>query len=202
MSVHIGALMFRVSFHLTDTLGDPRDWARELRSAAPVGVLIYADFLEAKTVEAYIEIDDDVDIHAVSDLIAQRLGFNEYEVAAVERLGVPAVQARPAPARPPERSVPAERDGDRGRLLHVHPAAITRVLVRQPDERELNVQVRHRQHETIDGVAVKESDDAVEIEVSVGTLEPDTRVSLAVSFSWIATSLARPLAGRRINRRQ
>jgi hypothetical protein len=191
--------MFRVSFHLTDGARQARDWGRELRRAVPAGVLIVADFLDAKTVEAFVEIDEDSDIRAVTDLIAQRLGLDEYEVTPVQRLGSPATEVPPVPEH--ARGSPMPSVADDPRLLHVHPGAITRVLVHQPDERALSVQVRHRRHETIEAIAVRETAEVVEIQVTVGTPEPDPHVSLGVSFSWVDTGLRRPLGGRRIVRR-
>jgi hypothetical protein len=192
--------MFRVSFHLTDSHRPARDWGRKLRRAAPAGVLIVADFLDAKTVEAFIEIDEDTDIRSVTDVIAQRLGLDEYEVTQVERLGNPATEVPSAPGHARDDAVPSVDDGG-PRLLHVHQGAITRAFVHQPDERALSVQVRHRRHETIEALAVRETDQAVEIQVTVGTIERDPHVSVGFTFSWIRADLHRPLGGRRIIRR-
>jgi hypothetical protein len=192
--------MFRVSFQLSDSHRPARDWGRKLRRAAPAGVLIVADFLDAKTVEAFIEIDEDTDIRAVSDLIAQRLGLDEYEVTPVERLGNPGTEAPSVPGHARDDATPSVDDGE-PRLLHVHPGDITRVFVHQPDERALSVQVRHRRHETIEAIAVNETGEAVEIQVTVGTLERDPHVSVGFTFSWVRAALHRPLGGRRIIRR-
>lgn len=182
--------MFRVSFRLTDDPGHAQDWGRKLRRAVPTGVMIVADFMDAKTFEAFVDTDEDAEIHSVAKLIARRLGVNEYEVTEVE----------PSGAQTAEVSAREVHNGGM-RLVHVHPAAITRVFVHQPDERALYVQVRHRPHERIEAIAVNESDDTVELGVTVGTLEPDASVSLGVTFTWVPVILHRPVAARHIVRR-
>jgi len=134
--------VFRVSFRLSDGPGHARDWGHKLRRAAPVGVMIVADFLDAKTFEAFIEIDHDTDLRSVTDLLAQRLGVNEYEVTEVEPAGTPTTEVSPVAERPADVAGPSVHNGDI-RLVHVHPGAITRVFVHQPDQRVLYVQVRH-----------------------------------------------------------
>jgi hypothetical protein len=156
--------------------------------------------LDSKTVEAYLDIDPDTDVGAVTDLFAQRLGFNEYEVTAVEWLRIP-------PREQPSRSEPVVRAQPEtatrtamAPLMRVHPGVITQVLVR-PGGRALSVQVRHRRNEVVARVTVKESDEAVAIHASVGTPEGDGNAdytSFAVTFSWVGKELDRPLDARRI----
>ncbi len=111
--------MFRASFRLTESLREAGDWGRLLRDAAPSGVLVVAGFLDAKTVEAYLDVDPGMDVHGVTDVLAQRLGFDEYEVTAVEWLRIPPSQSPLPPVAETESSHDAsggraDPDPDRG----------------------------------------------------------------------------------------
>ncbi len=211
--------MFRASFRLTESLREAGDWGRLLRDAAPSGVLVVAGFLDAKTVEAYLDVDPGIDAHAVTDVIAQRLSFDEYEVTAVEWLRIPPAEAPAAPqATEPTVPAPPPMDApsasptaplappvppvvtDDRHMLRVHPGTITQVLVK-PDGRTLSVQVRHRRNEAVASIAVQETEETVAVEASVGTPEDDRRADFAsfgVKFSWSDADLARPLGTRTI----
>jgi hypothetical protein len=182
--------------------------------------------LDAKTVEAYLDVDPGTDVHAVTDVLAQRLGFDEYEVTAVEWLRIPpsrsplapvaepSVPTTPPAAVPNPTPTPTEAPtataplaphapstvaGDRA-LVRVHPGTITQVLVK-PGGRALSVQVRHRRNEAVAAIAVGETADTVEVAASVGTPEDDRRADFAsfgVTFSWADADLARELGARRI----
>src|SRR5262245_36129109 len=89
---YAGGPVFRVSFRLSDGPGHAREWGLELRRAAPSGVMIVAAFLDAKTFDAFIEIDHDTDPRSVADLLAARLGVNEYEVTEVEPAATPTTE--------------------------------------------------------------------------------------------------------------
>jgi hypothetical protein len=215
--------VFRASFRLTERLREAGDWGRLLRDAAPAGVLVVAGFLDAKTVEAYLDVDPGTDVHAVTDVLAQRLGFDEYEVTAVEWLRIPPSQSprppvaepsvptaaptaptananpTPTPTAPLAAHAASAVTGDR-LLLRVHPGTITQVLVK-PGGRALSIQVRHRRNEAVAAVAVAETDDTVEVAASVGTPEDDRRADFAsfgVTFSWADADLAREVGARRI----
>ena len=210
--------VFRASFRLTDRLREAGDWGRLLRDAAPPGVLVVAGFLDAKTVEAYLDVDPGVEVHAVTDVLAQRLGFDEYEVTAVEWLRIPPAQtaasaaAEPSvPTTPPPAPTPtatvttpvgAQASSVTGHapLLRVHPGTITQVTVK-PDGRTLSVKVRHRRNEAIAGIAVEETAETVTLAASVGTPDGDRRADFAsfgVTFSWADADLAREVGARRI----
>jgi hypothetical protein len=215
--------VFRASFRLTESLREAGDWGRLLRDAAPSGVLVVAGFLDAKTVEAYLDVDPGTDVHAVTDLLAQRLGFDEYEVTAVEWLRIPPSQSSlapaaeprvptappatptpdptpvPAPTAPLAAHAPSPVVGTRS-LLRVHPGTITQVSVK-PGGRTLSLQVRHRRNEAVAAVAVEETEETVAVAASVGTPEDDRRADFAsfgVTFSWVDADLARELGARRV----
>jgi hypothetical protein len=209
--------VFRASFRLTERLREAGDWGRLLRDAAPAGVLVVAGFLDAKTVEAYLDVDPGTDVHAVTDVLAQRLGFDEYEVTAVEWLRIPPSQSTAAPAAEPRvptaptpdptptptaplvAHAPSPTAGTRS-FLRVHPGTITQVLVK-PGGRTLSVQVRHRRNEAVAAVAVEETEETVTVAASVGTPDDDRRADFAsfgVTFSWADADLARELGARRV----
>src|SRR5437868_5039910 len=96
---------------------------------------------------------------------------------------------------PGDVTVPSVVRSDLPRLVRVHPGAITQASM-QRDGRTLSMQVRHRRHETVATVAMTETDDAVEIEVDVGTPARDDNqeyVSFGVRFSTVEARLDRPL---------
>jgi len=211
--------VFRASFRLTDRLREAGDWGRLLRDAAPPGVLVVAGFLDAKTVEAYLDVDPGVQVHAVTDVLAQRLGFDEYEVTAVEWLRIPPGQTAapaaaeprvlttppPAPTPTPTVTTPVATQASpsvtaHASLLRVHPGTITQVTVK-PDGRTLSVKVRHRRNEAIAAIAVEETEETVAVAASVGTPDGDRRADFAsfgVTFSWADADLAREVGARRI----
>jgi hypothetical protein len=175
--------MFRVTF-LIDDPAERQRLANELRSLTMGGdARIVSAFADAKTVEVYLEIGEDVVWRDVTDQLAQRLGVDEYEVTRAEPLlTVP----------------PAGADATSRRRLR--PAAITQVRV-HPDGRTLSVQARHRQDETVETVDVQETDEAVAITVLLSAPDDDVRdhyVSFAVAFTWVDTTLNRPVGNRRI----
>jgi len=216
--------VFRASFRLTERLRDAGDWGRLLRDAAPAGVLVVAGFLDAKTVEAYLDVDPGTDVHTVTDVLAQRLGFDEYEVTAVEWLRIPPSQSpspeateprvptTPPPAAPEQEPAPVHAAtapvaaqasptvSAHGSLLRVHPGTITQVAVK-PDGYTLSVKVRHRRNEAIAGVAVEETTETITLAASIGIPEHDRRADFAsfgVTFSWADADLAREVGARRI----
>jgi hypothetical protein len=211
--------VFRASFRLTDRLREAGDWGRLLRDAAPSGVLVVAGFLDAKTVEAYLDVDPGVEVHAVTDVLAQRLGFDEYEVTAVEWLRIPPGQTAPSaaaepgvpttppptPTAPPTVTTPVAAQASpsvtgQAPLLRVHPGTITQVTVK-PDGRTLSVKVRHRRNEVIAGIDVEETAETVALAASIGTPDGDRRADFAtfgVTFSWAEAELMREVGARRI----
>jgi hypothetical protein len=201
----IGAVMFRASFRLDDGADGVRDFGRELRDASPPDVLIVAGFLDAKTVEAYIDVDEGIDVRAITDLIALRLGVDGCDVTEVERLRVRAradlpeqEQADPAPTCISQ--VPPVSVDDGRPLVRLHPGEVTQVLV-QPDGQDLSIQVRHRPHEVVGPLVVQATDEVAEISVAVGTLADDPHrdyVTFGVAFSWVGARLDRELGARRI----
>jgi hypothetical protein len=175
--------MFRVTF-LIDDPAERHRLANELRSLTMGGdARIVSAFADAKTVEVYLEIGERVVWRDVTDQLAQRLGVDEYEVTRAEPLlTVP----------------PAGADATGRRRLR--PAAITQVRV-HPDGRTLSVQARHRQDETVETVDVQQTDEAVAVTVLLSAPDDDVRehyVSFAVAFTWVDTTLDRPVGNRRI----
>src|SRR5207253_2105785 len=128
------------------------------------------------------------EVHAVTDVLAQRLGFDEYEVTAVEWLRIPPSESSRPPAADPKVSTtttppPAAPEAEpthvatptapvaaqasptvtgHGPLLRVHPGTITQVAVK-PDGRTLSVKVRHRRNEAVADVAVEETTETVTV---------------------------------------
>jgi hypothetical protein len=175
--------MFRVTF-LIDDPAERQRLANELRSLTMGGdARIVSAFADAKTVEVYLEIGESVVWRDVADQLAQRLGVDEYEVTRAE----PLLTVPPA-------------DADTIGHRRLRPAAITQVRV-HPDGRTLSVQARHRQDETVERVEVQQTDEAVAITVLLSAPDDDVRdhyVSFAVAFTWVDTTLDRPVGNRRI----
>jgi hypothetical protein len=175
--------MFRVTF-LIDDPAERRRLADELRSLTMGGdARIVSAFADAKSVEVYLEVGETVVWREVTDQLARRLGVDDYEVT----------RAEPLPTAPPASAA----EIDRRRL---RPAAITQVRV-HADGRTLSVQARHRHDETVETVEVQQTDEAVAITVLLGAPDDDVReqyVSFAVAFTWVDTTLDRPVGNRRV----
>jgi hypothetical protein len=176
--------MFRVTFVVSHA-SESRRRAVELR--APTiggGVRIVSAFQQGKTVDVYLDVGNSVTPYEAADNLARQLGVSEFEVTLVEPL--------------PIRSAP--RPGGR-RALH-RADAITQVRV-HPDDRTLSILARHRPHETVERVAVDETDESVSITVLVVTPDDHVRspyVSMANAFTWRDTVLDRPLGDRKVIR--
>jgi hypothetical protein len=149
-----------------------------------------AAFVESKSIEAYFDVGEGIEPHAVG-LLAEHLGFDDYEVTGVEP--VSADVSADVSGREPALEVASMR-------CHGHPATIMQILL-QPDGRTLSIRARHRRHETIQGVDVDETDREVRVEVLVAIPPTDRyagRVSFAVDFSVVRVRLDQPLDDRRV----
>jgi hypothetical protein len=181
--------MFRVTFLIDDPVERQR-LADELRNLTIGGdVRIVSAFADAKSVEVYLEVDDRLVWREVTDQFAQRLGVDEYEVTRAEPL-----RTTPSPS--------ASASASTGAIDHrrLHPATITQVRV-HPDGRTLSVQARHRPDEVVETVDVQQTDEAVAIRVLLGAPDDAVRdhyVSFAVAFTWVDTTIDRPVGNRRI----
>jgi hypothetical protein len=147
---------------------------------------IVAAFAESKSIEAYFDLGEGIEPRAIGRL-AERLGFDDYELTGVEPVSADAGGREPALEVAPLR-------------YHGRPATIMHVVL-QPDGRTLRIQARHRRHETIQGVDVDETDRDVRVEVLVGIPPADPyagHVSFAVDFSVVRVRLDQPLADRRV----
>jgi hypothetical protein len=179
--------MFRVTFLIDDPIERQR-LADELRNLTIGGdVRIVSAFADAKSVEVYLEVDDRLVWREVTDQFAQRLGVDEYEVTRAEPL-----RTTPSPSA----------SASTGAIDHrrLHPATITQVRV-HPDGRTLSVQARHRPDEIVETVDVQQTDEAVAIRVLLGAPDDAVRdhyVSFAVAFTWVDTTIDRPVGNRRI----
>ena len=176
--------VFRVTF-LVDDAAERQRLATELRALTMSGeARLVSAFVDAKTIEVYLDIAESADPRSVADRFAQQLGVSEYELT----------RAEPLVTEPHGSASPS----DRGRL---RPAAITQMRV-HPDGRTLSVQARHRPDETVERVEIEEADEAIAITVLVGAPHDvrDQYVSFAVAFTWVDTSLDNPVSDRQIIR--
>jgi hypothetical protein len=177
--------MLRLTVRLTDDRDDVRDCAQTLLDVAPGDIRVVAVFVEGKSVEAYLEIEDGVDDRRIDQWIAG-FGFEHYELSDVELM----------PVRP-EPGVVADVDPP---TWPASVATITRVVA-EPADDTLRIQVRHRRYETIQRIDVEETDHVVRVKVMVGVPHDDPHapyVSFAVIFSWVRARLRRPLGSRRV----
>jgi hypothetical protein len=147
---------------------------------------IVAAFAESKSIEAYFDVSDGIEPHAIG-VLAERLGFDDYELTGVEPVSADVSGREPTLEVAPLRG-------------HRHPAAIMQIVL-QPDGRTLRIQARHRRHETVQGVDVDETDRDVRVDVLVGIPRADPyagRVSFALDFSVVRCRLDQPLGDRQV----
>ncbi len=147
---------------------------------------IVAAFAESKSIEAYFDVGEGIEPHAIG-LLAERLGFDDYELTGVEPVSADVSAREPALEVAPLR-------------CHRHPATLMQIVL-QPDGRTLRIQARHRRHETIQGVDVDETDRDVRVDVLVGIPRADPyagRVSFALDFSVVRVRLEKPLGDRQV----
>jgi hypothetical protein len=147
---------------------------------------IVAAFAEPKSIEAYFDVGEGIEPHAIG-LLAERLGFDDYELTGVQSVAADGSGREPALEVSPLR-------------CHRHPAAIMQIVL-QPDGRTLCIQARHRRHETIQDVDVDETHREVRVDVLVGIPRADPfagHVSFAVDFSVVRVRLDLPLGDRQV----
>jgi hypothetical protein len=176
--------MFRLTFRRPDGDDDIDAWSARVRNAVPPSMFVAA-YLEATTIEIYVDLEGNVE-GAVGD-IGEALGLDECRVCSVAPL-VAGAGSGPSP------SVASARP------TRTHPGRIVNVSA-SGDARKLFVKVRHAHYEFVARVECVEGDATVALTAWVGSDDDDPRAdyaTLAQAFSDVTVELERPLGPRAI----
>jgi hypothetical protein len=167
---------------------DLEDLASRVRDAVSIGLHLKDAYVDAHHLVFYVEPDSGAPAEMLIEQFIQRLGFEPSDTVPVD-------------------AVPIAHDGFDAAirladdLTDLRPAELVETSAAPSDDRTISATVRHKPHERVDHVDVKERNDIVEITAWVGSPRDDPRrhyVTIGEALSTITVELEQPLATRRV----
>jgi hypothetical protein len=177
---------FRITARHNSEYLDAHSWATRVRDATPAGLEISHAYIDREQLVVYVEAGSQAE-----DLVAQ----------FADRLGLGWCASRPVDPLPLVATSSTVASSPQLLLVGVRRTDLLEATTVSQDGRVLQLTVRHKPHEQIDHVDVKEKKDAVEITAWVGSPPDDDRrhyATLGEAFSTSTIVLERPLGTRRI----
>lgn len=162
--------------------------APRLSAALPGGLRLRDAYVDEQRVVIYVEADVDAHADVLIDHFIARLGLELLAKHDVDALPIHSTSGDAALASPVE-------------LADIRRAELIETATTSIDGRTIVATVRHKPHEQIDRVDVKEQDETVEVTVWVGCRADEPRRHYATfgeQFSTVPFVLNDPLGTRRI----